>query len=188
MTRARIRRAARVCFAKADLRTVSLEDIAAEAGIGRATLYLYYPNKTALLSELIAQNLRATDRIYGRLLDLPAVTLSNVRDWVAAYVNGVRENNDGLNLFYADITLNEEVWQLIEAHRWRTIAALGQRYPALDVTIDDEGVARRKCEAVMAIATIEHFCGAAARPDFQLDRDAGIDILAEHLLALLARG
>jgi AcrR family transcriptional regulator len=186
VTRARIRKAARICFYRADVRTVSLEDIAVEAGIGRATLYLYYPSKNALLVELIAQSLRATDHIYAQLLQLPTLTFENVRAWLAKYLSDVEKHNGILGLFNGEIVLADEVRILLSEHRARTIAMLGTRYPAFDLdSMPLDARPRREVEADFAIMLIEQFCGAASRPDFELDKNAAIDFVAERLFVML---
>jgi len=129
-TRAWIRKAARVCFEREGAGNVSMEMVAAEAGIRRATLYLYYPGKNALLLDLLAQSLRATHRIYQQLRDLSEPNLVQVRHWLASYAAEVAEHSAAVDLFRADIHSNAELRQMLRQHIERTMSLLGERMPA----------------------------------------------------------
>jgi len=45
----------------------SLSDIATQAGVGRATLYRYFPSRDALVRELALEAIEATDRVTARV-------------------------------------------------------------------------------------------------------------------------
>ncbi len=59
----RIVDAALACYKRFGVRKSTLEDIAREAGVSRATIYRYFPNKDALLRVVISQEI---SRILGR--------------------------------------------------------------------------------------------------------------------------
>jgi len=59
----RIVDAALTCYRKFGVRKSTLEDIAREAGVSRATIYRYFPNKDVLLRVVISQEIA---RILGR--------------------------------------------------------------------------------------------------------------------------
>ncbi len=60
----RIVRAALACYSRFGVRKSTLEDIAREAGLSRATIYRYFPNKDTLLRVVIS---REISRILGRV-------------------------------------------------------------------------------------------------------------------------
>lgn len=186
VTRARIRRAARVCFERSDVCEVSLEMVAAEAEIGRATLYLYYPNKNALLIDLIAHSLRAADRTYSHLADIPSSDFVHVRAWLAKYLQDVIGHHGMIPLFQSEVALDSQVRKLMAEHRARAIALLGRRFAAFNCdAVEGEARARRRCEAEFMIILVQQFCGVACHPDFALDREVAIDVVAERLHAML---
>ena len=53
--------------------SASFCDIANEAGVGRATLYRYFPDKEHLLNELAWKSLRETENIFLKTLDRKSV-------------------------------------------------------------------------------------------------------------------
>jgi AcrR family transcriptional regulator len=59
----RIVDAALACYSRFGVRKSTLEDIAREAGVSRATIYRYFPSKDALLRVVISQEI---SRILGR--------------------------------------------------------------------------------------------------------------------------
>jgi len=182
-TRSFIRKAARACFLREGAGNVSMEMVAAEAGIRRATLYLYYPGKNALLLDLLDRGLRATDRIYERLRDLPEVDFGTVRAWLAGYLDEVMQHSATVDLFRSEILPSDELHEIVGDHISRTIALLGARFGGFDLSRPDR--ARRAIRAELAIREVESFCSEARRADYPLDRDLALDIVAERLLAML---
>jgi AcrR family transcriptional regulator len=56
--RAKVLAAAEALYARADPRTVTMDDIAKEAGVGRATLYRRYPDPAAIATALLDEHER----------------------------------------------------------------------------------------------------------------------------------
>lgn len=80
-------RAAATCFVEAGIRATTMEDIAATAGAGKATLYRYFANKDAVIDALLD---REGDRLERRLVrahDDAGVGVEGLR---AAFVAGIR--------------------------------------------------------------------------------------------------
>jgi AcrR family transcriptional regulator len=185
-TRAWIRKSARNCFLREGASTVSMDTIAREAGIRRATLYLYYPSKGALLLDLLDQSLRATGRIYRRLAELSEITWEAVRQWLKDYVDEVGENKQAVDLFRSQVLPDKELRLLLREHHERTIIVLGERFRAFDMAAwSGRQKSRRRFEAEWIIDTIDRFCGEAWDADYPLDSNVGLDVLAERLLVTL---
>jgi TetR/AcrR family transcriptional regulator len=55
--------AARAVVARFGIRKTTLEDIAAEARVSRATLYYYFPNREAIFRELVIQEIERFQRV-----------------------------------------------------------------------------------------------------------------------------
>jgi TetR/AcrR family transcriptional repressor of nem operon len=63
-----IRRAARRVFARRGVETVGLVHVARAAGIGRASIYHYYPDKAALVRDLVQDLLAEEERLFSQAL------------------------------------------------------------------------------------------------------------------------
>jgi AcrR family transcriptional regulator len=63
-----IRRAARRVFARRGVEAVGLVHVARAAGIGRASIYHYYPDKAALVRDLVRDLLAAEERLFSEAL------------------------------------------------------------------------------------------------------------------------
>ncbi len=69
-TRAALRDAALICFAKKGFLTTSILDITTEAGVAKGTFYVHYEDKEALLDELLVDfNTRLAERLSRVVLD-----------------------------------------------------------------------------------------------------------------------
>ena len=73
-TRARISAAARTCFLERGFSKTRMRDVAERARVAEATLYLAFPTKAALLSEVIRSAIRGP---------APATRLADSPDWQA---------------------------------------------------------------------------------------------------------
>jgi len=186
VTRARIRRCARQCFARDGIGDVSLEMIAIEAGIGRTTLYQYYPSKPELLIDLMEQSLRATDRVYQQLVRIEPLDLGAVNRWLYDYVAEVRDKASSVDMFHVEMGQDDRVRALLRRHRESTTAILGKRFAAFDLaSLSGDELVRRTYAAESLISEIDEFCGAASRDDYHLDRAVVIEFLASRIFRAL---
>jgi AcrR family transcriptional regulator len=74
-----IRSAARQVFARRGVRGTGLTHVAEEVGMGRSSLYHYYPDKDALLSDLVIEMLRQERALFRTCLRGPGSVLARVR-------------------------------------------------------------------------------------------------------------
>lgn len=80
-------RAAGERFVANGIRATTMEDIAAAAGAGKATLYRYFPNKDGVIEELLAREGRRLQRHLMAARDGAGGGLDGIR---AAFIAGVR--------------------------------------------------------------------------------------------------
>ncbi|RMF22212.1 MAG: TetR/AcrR family transcriptional regulator, partial [Deltaproteobacteria bacterium] len=79
--RSHIRTAARRVFARRGLAGTGLKHVAREAGMGRASLYHYYPDKKSLLADLANELLREEEELFAKAASeggSPAERIANV--------------------------------------------------------------------------------------------------------------
>lgn len=189
VTRARIRRCARVCFTRDGTKDVSLEMIASEAGIGRTTLYQYYPSKPDLLFDLMEQSLRATDRVYQNLVRLDPIDVASVSQWLRGYLAEVRDHASAIDMFHVEAGHDRRVRELMRGHWARTTAILGKRFAAFDLAnLAGDELVRRTYAAEALLAQLEQFCGVAELDDYHLDKEVIVALLAEKIVQALHAG
>ncbi|HUD90093.1 helix-turn-helix domain-containing protein [Sphingobium sp.] len=174
-TRRRIVNAARVCFYQHGPADVSMEQIA------RATLYLHFPNRDALLMELLSQNLTGVARIFADLCAMKRVDLQGVRHWLQSYVDTLREHRDATRLMHVGIAATDEARTLIHGHHLALADRLVARFPALH----DETV-RSRTRLMLMIGRIDDFASAAAAKPPRIDPEAGLELVSEELMAMIA--
>jgi len=68
LQRQSIRRAAQRVFARRGVEAVGLVHVAKAAGIGRASIYHYYPDKAALVRDLVRDLLAEEERLFSQAL------------------------------------------------------------------------------------------------------------------------
>jgi len=84
--RRQIREAARAVFARQGLRGTGLAHVARAAGMGRSSLYHYYPDKDALLRDLVVETLADERALFRSCLGGPGTSLDRVLRLVDALV------------------------------------------------------------------------------------------------------
>lgn len=180
LTRARIAEAARTCFYDKGVGETSFEDIAVAAGVRRATVYLHYANKNAILAELLSHNLEEVRRIYERLCGLGAYDVASLRKWLESYVRALVRHREAMRLFQIAMATDDSVRVMIEDYREAVVRSLGTRFAAF---APESG--RVHAAAVLMVVKIDFVADAAAQPAPRLEAAAAIDLVAEELSAML---
>ena len=86
--RLEIRRAARLVFARRGVAGTGLAHVADAVGMGRSSLYHYYPDKEALLRDLVRELLAEEERLFDAALDGHGSALARI-DQLGAELTGV---------------------------------------------------------------------------------------------------
>lgn len=188
-TISRIRDAARKVFYKKGFFPASVEEIAEEAGVSRATIYLYFRSKDEMLFDLMRQDLEFQLEQYALLPRLKRVSFSALKGWLQTFRDELDSRRVSLNLFWTGSIIEGYSTEAVDRHRDNIIAILGKRFAGFDIDAlgrEAREVQRAKC--YMMIFIIEgvsvHFVEGAAGPSLKI----GIDIAARALLQFLARG
>jgi AcrR family transcriptional regulator len=84
--REKIRAAAVRMFAETGYHAAPLRDIAREAGIQAASIYYHYPNKQALLVEIMETHMRQLNTSLERLLEQPYGVRERIREAIASHI------------------------------------------------------------------------------------------------------
>lgn len=181
LTRARIAEAARQCFYEKGVSETSFEDIASAAGVRRATVYLHYANKSAILAELLSRNLEEVRLIYERLCRLPSYDVANVRKWLEGYVRALIRHRQAMRLFQIAMAADDSVRVMIEDYRESVVRSLGRSFTSFS-----SEAGRAHAAAVLMVVKIDFVADAAAQTSPRLAVAAAIDLIAEELSSMLA--
>ncbi|MBA4763139.1 TetR/AcrR family transcriptional regulator [Sphingomonas sp.] len=181
LTRARIAEAARQCFYEKGVSETSFEDIATAAGVRRATVYLHFANKSAILADLLLHNLEEVRLIYERLCGLRAYNVASVKKWLESYVRALVRHRQAMRLFQIGMATDDTVRVMIENYRESVVRSLGRQFAAF---APEAG--RAHAAAVLMVVKIDFVADAAAQPEPRLEVEAALDLVAEELSAMLA--
>ncbi len=92
--RLKILDAARILFEERDITSVTMEDVARAAGVGKGTLYRRFPNKGLLCQALLDEPTRRVQEEAMRLVSAPGDPLDKLGKFLALLVEFVEENLD----------------------------------------------------------------------------------------------
>lgn len=185
VTRDRLRQGARAVFSERPYTEATIDEIALRSGVARATFYLHYDSKRALLRDLLVEDMTAHRRLYHRLADLGAdADQASLERWVRRYMKVFSDRRAALSLFNLVIGSDPSFLAEIARERDALFDDVGARHPAFHFGADPAG-RRRRMAAHLLVFKIEQFCLHAAFADWGADLDAGIVILTQDLETFL---
>jgi len=183
-TRRAIIRAARACFLTSGVAKTSFDDIAARAGVSRATVYLYYSSKEHLLLGMLEEDWEAQRELF-RLLRADARSPDDFASWLQQVIAGYRTRRGSMGLYALAVAQSPEMSDRIDGQRDRLIAALGESFPAL--VLDEHSSMEKRVDGQLMVIQIEHVCLMATRESQESAVEAGIDLVSRRMAAFVAR-
>lgn len=143
LTRKRILTAAAHVFAEHGYAAGTTNRIAERAGVAIGSLYQYFPNKDAILAELVIQHVDRGTWTAAEDLDLSPGTLeATVRTLVGDAIANHRDDPQLLRLMIEEMPVSDKLRDTIDRHGKLRLAQLRDilvRHP--DVRVGDPGVA-----------------------------------------------
>ncbi|MFD5042333.1 TetR/AcrR family transcriptional regulator, partial [Streptomyces sp. NPDC058382] len=181
LTRERILTAAAHVFADHGYAAGTTNRIAERARISIGSLYQYYPNKDAILAELLARHLDAVTTATRRRRDdgLPGSLEGAVRDQVRAVIENHRHDPHLLRVMFEQAPRSPELLERISHHEQELIAYVQELLEnSPQARVDDSYVAAR-----LVVTTVELVVHRLiAEPD-----PVDIPRLENELVAMLIR-
>jgi AcrR family transcriptional regulator len=163
-TRRRLLAAGRKLFRLPGVEQTSMEDIAAAANASRATIYLYFAGKPALLEALLEEDWAAQIRLFERLGTVDVRDSAELGDWVLRVADGMRKARDSFGIHWAALGQNPALTIRHHEHRSELASILLREMQASPASADVEGQGdlSREVEAELIVAELEHFATASA--------------------------
>ncbi|WHT17767.1 TetR/AcrR family transcriptional regulator [Crossiella sp. CA-258035] len=181
MTRQRILTAAAQVFAEHGYAAGTTNRIAERARISIGSLYQYYPNKDAILLELVSRHLDAgiTATRLSKQAELPESIEEILRLFVRTAIENHREDPQLLRVMFEQAPRSPELLAKIERQERDLVAFardLLDRHP--EVTVADTGTAAR-----LVVSTVELVVHQQIGAPSPID----LDRLERELVAMLTR-
>ena len=110
--------AALACFARKGYHKTTMDDIVAESGLSKGTLYWYFESKDDLFFSLVNSFFLEMQQDIGAIFDQPSSATDKLRTLGHAFASFFQEVADFLNVFfefYMQSTLNEQLNQLFHS-------------------------------------------------------------------------
>lgn len=159
-TRRRLLAAGRSLFRASGVDTVSMEDIAQAANVSRATIYLHFQGKSALLEALLEEDWGGQVRLFECLGMADILDKDRLHEWVMRVAEGMVRARDSFVIHRAALGQNPDLTVRHQRHRERLARSL---VAAAGRNIGEAGTdLRRDVEAELMVAELEYFATAAA--------------------------
>jgi AcrR family transcriptional regulator len=179
-TRKRILATARRLFQERGIAEVAMEEIAAGASVGRATVYLHYSGKPALLVDLLVEDWERQARLFERLAAGAEVDRAAIVEWLSRMIAGMRSASESFELHRYTLGVEPRAGQLHREQRKRLAAILGRRFAAFS-----DSATGRRVEAALIIAELEYFAVAATLEWDAAESESAVGIMANRMLSFI---
>jgi len=181
LTRRRILDAAHKAFTEAGIATTTVDQIARDAGISRATLYLHFSNREAILVELLRRDLRYVQTTFEALPRAVAGGHGPTRDWLSAHAERHSRHRADLRLFSIATATDPVAVELVREHLVRVAGTvLGPGGEA--IRSSDPALWTR---VILMLMRINQVVASLAQSDPELDPATALDITAAEVIAVL---
>ncbi|WP_395651387.1 TetR/AcrR family transcriptional regulator [Brevundimonas sp.] len=189
MTRDRLRAGARALFAEKPYLEATIDEIALRSGVARATFYLHYEGKDALVRDLLIEDMLSHRRLFHRLAGLgPKPDIDSLSRWLRRYMKVFADRRASVSLFNVVVGYNPDFLAEITRQRDALFDDVGRVSPAFDFPPDGDGP-KRRLKAHLMTFRIEQFCVHAEFADWSPTLcDLGVTELATELAAFLRDG
>ncbi len=186
-TRERLLSAARSLFFSQNYFELSIDDIAKAAGLSRAAFYLHYPDKEAILVDIVREGSSKLDVVYRWFGTDHNPTKSKIGEFVRLVVRVSRRSRLQLTLFYRAASYNADIWQTFALSRDRHISMLGDSIPAFRISPTARGPRekQRVAQAHLLFYQLEQLSLYAAFAENIFDAECEVELLVEAIASFI---
>jgi len=184
LTRSRLRKAARVLFEERGFSETSIDDIAADAQVARATVYLHYQGKEAILADLLKEDLDMQVGHFEWLASVAEADAATLRKWIARLVRANQMRRKSVALYGHILNKEPEVGAGHKMHREKIIEILARRFPAFAAARENE---RINLAAHGLLLQLDQFCIIVGQGHFE-HVDCAVDLMTDIFGDFLFRG
>lgn len=178
LTRARIIRAAHAAIAAGGPKAANFDDIARQAGVARATVYLHFPSREALWLAMLQEDWRAQRALFDTL---PShIGRGDVSAWLDRLIAGFRARRISMSAYAVLLGSDPTLGDSLNEQRAKLLAILGRRFDAFAVA--DRADATRWTAAYLMLVQIEQFCQFATSEPREDIIKAGVAVLSGRIV------
>ncbi|MBV9512021.1 MAG: TetR/AcrR family transcriptional regulator [Caulobacteraceae bacterium] len=189
LTRSKLVQAARDVFAEKNYVLATVDDIAERARVGRATFYVHFESKEAVLMEILREDLQRQDALFRRLAASPELNEKVLSDWISRHVKGFANRRASVLLFNVTMGLNPDFIAIFDRKRDESCRILGETIPAFRFEEGDDSpeTAERRVEAHLLLFELSQASFHLVFPSWRIDAAVAVRVLARNFLAFIRR-
>lgn len=183
MTLNLIRKASRKIIYSQPYDSITMDQIANEAGVSRATVYLHFNNKNEMVMDILSENLLEQMALYQSLADTEMINLAVIREWLQRYRELMDKHHSVRHLFSVLFMQLPDKKHFVSNHRETAISILGKRFNGFSLgglRGKRREVKRTKC--YLMLFQLEHATINFSIVPNMPDIDIGLDVLADEFL------
>lgn len=162
MSRTRILTAALELFVSAGYQSVSVDEIAVAAGMGRATFYLYFKSKKDIVAALVEENIPEFQDLYLRIPFGNDASDAVIESWINQVFDYYRRTRQHVLFYRQAQIMDPEIRAMTEANYAAVIDATWRQASALSMDPDSKAASQLRMRMRLFIGLIDSTCYMAA--------------------------
>lgn len=179
--------AAREVFYETHYILAKVEDILQRANISRPTFYRYFPDKEAVLREIMLEDVSAQSLLWREIAVLRTPTQKQIAAWALRYLKGMRKKSQSVALFNTACGLDTSLIHEFSVIRDGNMALLSDGIKAFRLAGDgSRRDAQRRAAAHLLFYQLDQLCFNCVFPGSDLDESAMIDMFARNFCGFVA--
>lgn len=186
-TRVRLLEAAFRVFVRSSYAETAVNDILAEAGVGRTSFYKHFPDKLTLAEALFEDLMPDLSEAYAEIAICAPVDRRAIAKWLDGLVEQYVRNAGIMRILAQVQSIEPRFGRAVGKAQRAIMASLGSRFPlfaraAAAPEMHDGDYTR----ATLVIDMIDHLCSTLAIRQVPIDRMEAIGFLSEVLGEILS--
>lgn len=184
LTRTCIKNAARTLFYERNFAATTMDEIAAEAGLRRSTLYLHYKDKADILADVIADY---TPKAKENLATLPGPnpTLAQVQRWVRSVMRFQGEERAALSIIL-ELRRYGTYNALLGRLTAELLEGLGTNNPPFALAAQESADPKLRAKGLLLLQEMTYGCGLYLENPKDARYKALLEVVAEDFHAFLS--
>lgn len=173
--------AGREVFCETHFITATIEDIVLRANLSRPTFYRYFPDKDAVLREILMVDVEIQSAMWRKLSALGNPTNKQLATWFEQFIKLIQKNKPTVALFHVAMGIDPTLASEISRLRDRYISIIGEGIAAFRIkgngSRQDE---KHRAAAHLLLFQVDQVCVNLSFPDSDLKQEALIEGLVEN--------
>lgn len=185
-TRDRLLESAHKIFSRLSYAGTTVNDILAEADVGRTSFYKHFTDKLAVAQALFEDLMPDLSEAYASIADASEIDEAAIARWITELIARYRRNAPIMTVFAQVQAIEPDFGVSVVTAQRNIMSSLGRRFPTFArAAVAPDTLDRDYTRATLLIDTIDHLCSTVAIRQVPIDEKEAVSFTSEFLARFL---